>query len=259
MAKKISSFFYIALGLSIIIFVSLFMSYFKIIEGDQNSNKDDFVAFLKINLGTSRGKVVPFPLGSYTLTTTSGKHSNTVDFSMNRVVSVNTNYDVDSGQNIMNRKIIIKPKDTGGSNNINIGDVIPKKFELDISFNQMTYSLTSMAELKGKDMPYENLNYIDGDQNLNITAIGSIYDNNKNIIGNVSMDSKDMDNQKSFIINIQNPQLVDFKLKSIVVTFIIPLPMGAQLGIPVPPPIDSRVMSKIPKLDPDAEYSSYAG
>ena len=131
MAKKNIYFFYIILGLSLIIFASLSLTFFKIriIEGAEDRSADDFKIALKINLSDKNGRIVPYPLGSYTLNTTSGKHSKTVDFSMNEVATVKTNYDIDASGNIADRIVTITPKNTGGSKNPNIGDAITKRFK----------------------------------------------------------------------------------------------------------------------------------
>jgi hypothetical protein len=266
MAKKNAYIFYIILGLSLIIFASLSLTFFKIriIEGSQDRNADDFKVSLKINLSDKNGRVVPYPLGSYTLKTDSGKYSKTVDFSMNEVASIKTIYDVDASGNISDRIVTITPKNTGGSNNPNIGDSITKRFKLDISFNQITYKLVTFAELKAKDQlsglggapepdptnKSGHLNFIDSDNNLVITGIGSIYDKAKKNIGDVSLDNSDMNNEKTFLIDMRNPANIDYKLKSIQIRFRTPLPLTAQVPA-APPPIDPAIIKKIPPIDPN--------
>jgi hypothetical protein len=255
MAKKSTYLFYIILALSLIIFGCLSLTFFKIniIEGasSTSNNADDFSVAMNITLNSSKGKIVPYPIGSYTVTTTSGKYSATTDFSMNKpAVYVKTNYDVDASKNIVNRIITVSPKDTGGSTNINIRDVITNKFILDISFNQIGYKLNTMADLKARDLPYENLNYIDGNNNLIITSLGAIYDKNKKKIGSVNMDDTDMNNEKTYAIVMENQEDRFLDIKKIIITFIIPLPLLASVPA-APPPIDPKLIAKLPKLDPN--------
>ena len=141
MAKKSAYLFYIILALSLIIFGTLSLTFLKIniIEGldESSKNTDEFSIGLKIDLNNKKGRIVPYPLGSYTVTTTSGKYSATTDFSMNQPATyIKTKYDVDASKNIVNRIVTISPKNTGGSSNINIGDVITNRFVIDISFNK---------------------------------------------------------------------------------------------------------------------------
>jgi hypothetical protein len=114
MAKKSAYLFYIILALSLIIFGTLSLTFFKIniIEAADVSSKnaDEFSIGLKIDLNSKKGKIVPYPLGSYTVTTTSGKYSATTDFSMNQPATyVKTKYDVDASKKIVDRIITIAP------------------------------------------------------------------------------------------------------------------------------------------------------
>ena len=269
MAKKSAYLFYIILALSLIIFGCLSLTLFKIniIESATGTgdNTDEFAVAMNITLNGSKGKIVPYPLGSYTVTTSSGKYSATKDFFMNEQATyVKTNYDVDASQNIVNRIVKIVPKDTGGSTNINIGDVITNRFQLDISFNQVEYKLNTLADIKGKNLTAtkdqqivaDNLNYIDGNNNLNITALGTIYDTKKVKIGEVTQDDTDMNNTKTFFIKMNNPVDTNYKLKSIIITFMVPLPLIDMSTLPpVPPPIDPGIVKNFPAADPNLNYN----
>jgi len=253
MARKSAYLFYIILALSLIIFGSLSLTLFKIniIEGATTSNTDEFSVAMNINLNSSKGKIVPYPKGLYTVTTTSGKYSATTDFSMNQPATyIKTNYDLDASNNIVNRIITIAPKDTGGSSNINIRDTITNKFTVDISFNQIGYKLNTLADLKAKELPSDNLNYIDGNNNLIITSLGTIYDKNKKKIGSVNMDDTDINNEKTYAVVMENQEDRFLDIKKIIITFIIPLPLLASVPA-APPPIDPKLIAKLPKLDPN--------
>jgi hypothetical protein len=107
-----------------------------------------------------------------------------------------------------------------------------------------------MADLKARDLPYENLNYIDGNNNLIITSLGAIYDKNKKKIGSVNMDDTDMNNEKTYAIVMENQEDRFLDIKKIIITFIIPLPLLASVPA-APPPIDPKLIAKLPKLDPN--------
>jgi hypothetical protein len=206
----------------IIFFIYLLLNHFnsKIYEGATTSkgNEDDFTVALNVKLSNYKnGRIVPFPKGSYTLTTESGKSTQEIYFTMNEPASVTTYYSTDpTTKKMLNRIITISPTDTGGSDNINVKDIIPNNFELDISFNQVTYQLESLSSITSRnltpgsksDTSMSELNYIDRDNTLIITGIGNIYDTKHNQIGSVSMDNNDMYNQKSFKIIVNNPKNV---------------------------------------------------
>jgi len=268
MAKKSAYLFYFILALSLIIFGCLSLTFFKIkiIEPatSTNNSADDFAVSMNIKLNSSKGKIVPYPLGSYTVTTSSGQYSATTDFSMNQPAHLKTTYDVDASQNIVDRIITITPKNTGGSTNINIGDVITNRFQLDISFNQVEYKLSTLADVKGKNLLLpkdkqivaDNMNYIDPNNNLIITALGTIYNSNKGKIGDVTQDDTDMNNTKSYSIKMLNPSDTDYKLKSIKITFVVPLPMlDVSTLPPVPPGVDSSISKNFPAANPNLNYS----
>ena len=258
MAKKSAYLFYIIVALSLLIFLSFLISYFniKIFEGATSKNQDDFSVNMNIKLNNSKGKIVPYPLGSYTVTTTSGKYSKTMDFSMNQPVFITSNYDIDASQNIVNRIITISPKNTGGSKNINIGDVITNKFVLDISFNNVAYKLDTVADLKSKNMPTEYLNRIDNNNNLIITSLGTIYDKNKKKIGSVNADDSDINNEKTYAVAMENTEDKYLDIKKIIITFIIPLPL-LSFAPAAPPPNDPKLIAKLPKLDPNMSNDKF--
>ena len=261
MAKKSAYLFYIILALSLIIFGTLSLTFFKIniIEGADASSKntDEFSIGMKIDLNSKKGKIVPYPLGSYTVTTTSGKYSATIDFSMNQPAAyVKTKYDVDASKKIVDRIITISPKDTGGSTNINIGDVITNKFILDISFNNVAYKLDTIEDLKSKGVSTDNLNYIDNNNNLIITTLGTIYDKNKGKIGNVNADDTDIYNDKTYVINMENKEDRFLDIKKIIIRFMIPLSLLAYAPA-APPPNDPKLIAKLPKQDPNMSNDKF--
>jgi hypothetical protein len=255
MAKKSVYLFYIILALTLIIFGCLCLTFLKIriIEGATatGNNTDEFDITMNIILSDNRGKIVPHPLGSYTVTTNSGQYLKIVDFSMNNPITITTTYDVDVSQNIVDRNITIIPKDTGGSKNISIGDVITNQFKLEIVFKQIEYKLNTVAEIKAKNLPSDNLNFIDENKNLIITALGTIYDASKNKIGDVTQDEEDIDNTKMYVINMKNPLEVNYKLKSIIIKFFIPLPVISSET--------QALIDKMPPLDPNMSSSELTG
>jgi hypothetical protein len=268
MAKKSAYLFYFILALSLIIFGSLSLTFFKIniIEAatSTNNDADDFAVAMNIKLNSSKGKIVPYPLGSYTVTTSSGQYSATTDFSMNQTAQIKTKYDIDASQNIVDRIITIAPKNTGGSTNINIGDVITNRFQLDISFNQIEYKLNTLADIKGKNLTAkkdqqviaDNLNYIDANNNLNITALGTIYNANKGKIGEVTQDDTDTNNTKTYAIKMLNPSDTNYKLKSIIIKFMVPVPAIDMESLPpVPPGVDPSISKNFPAANPNLNYS----
>jgi hypothetical protein len=261
MAKKSAYLFYIILALSLIIFGTLSLTFLKIniIEGvdESSKNTDEFSIGLKIDLNNKKGRIVPYPLGSYTVTTTSGKYSATTDFSMNQPATyIKTKYDVDASKNIVNRIVTITPKNTGGSSNINIGDVITNRFVIDISFNNVAYKLDTIPDLKSKSMPTDNLNYIDSNNNLIITTLGSIYDKNKSKIGSVNADDNDIYNDKTYAINMENKEDRFLDIKKIIIRFMIPLSLFAYAPA-APPPNDPKLIAKLPKQDPNMSNDKF--
>jgi len=253
MIKKSRYIIYI-IGLIILICISLLIQSLKItiLEGATatNSSKDNFTVFMNVKTYNSQGKIVPYPLGSYKITTTSGKFNETQNLSMNVPLKIKTNYDVDGSNNIVNRIINIAPsyqnmKNGECSDNINICNSFANQFELDISFNEIEYKLTTMAELIARNIPSSNLNYIDDNNNLIIKAIGTIYDKNKTSIGDVSMDGSDSNNQKSYIIKMTNPNNVNYKIKNIIITFILPTPLIDMAAMGAPPGVDPAVIKKL--------------
>jgi len=261
MAKKSAYLFYIILALSLIIFGTLSLTFFKIniIEGANTSSKntDEFSIGIKIDLNSKKGKIVPYPLGSYKVSTSSGKYSATTDFSMNQPAAyVKTNYDVDNSNKIVDRIITISPKDTGGSTNINIGDVITNRFVIDINFNNVAYKLNTIEDLKSKGVSTDNLNYIDKNNNLIITTLGTIYDKNKGKIGSVNMDDTDIYNDKMYVINMENKDDKFLDIKKIIIRFMIPLPLSAYSPA-APPPNDPKLIAKLPKLDPNMSNDKF--
>jgi hypothetical protein len=258
MAKKPNFLYYIIILLFVICFC-IYLQTFKstFIEGATSTinDADDFTIFMNIKLKNSKGYVVPQPLGNYTVKTTSGKFSITEDFSMNEPKLIKTHYDVDEKKNIVNRNITIIPSYNGlkpgeCKKNINICNTFPNKFDLDISFNQIEYKFETMANLIAANRPASYLNYIDPDNNLIITSIGTIYDKKKNNIGDVSMDGNDMNNQKSFIIKMQNNNNEEFDIKKIIITFMVPLPFMDAVPY-MPPAVDPKIIKSIPPPDPD--------
>jgi len=261
MAKKSEYLFYIILALSLIIFGTLSLTFFKIniIEGANatSNNTDEFSVGLKIDLNNKKGRIVPYPLGSYTVTTRSGKYSATTDFSMNQPAAyIKTKYDVDASKKIVDRLITIAPKDTGGSTNINIGDVITNRFILDISFNNVAYKLDTIEDLKSKGMPIDFLNYIDDKNNLIITTLGTIYDKNKGKIGSVNADDNDLYNDKTYVINMENKEDKFLDIKKIIIRFMIPLSLFAYAPA-APPPVDPKLIAKLPALDPNMSNDKF--
>jgi hypothetical protein len=278
MAQKLKSktLLYIILGLVCILLLSLIIGYFKrkyMTEGiEMNNNKDNFTVSLNITSNTPNGLVDPFPYGTYTLETSSGEYKSSLDFSMNEPTVVKTFYSVDMSNNVADRTITIYPKKT--SNTVqplnNRGDIITNQFTLDISFNEMTYKLKLPAEQildispttkpgsinSSKVIPTPTpskasfANYIDKNNNLIITGIGIIYDKNKNNVGSVGMDNKDMNNQKTFVITMKNSENINFNLNKIIITFIFPI----SLLDSIPPPLDDKLLNQIPKLDPNTDY-----
>jgi len=210
------------------------------------------MTFKKTN---DNGKVIPQPYGNYSISTKSGKFSKSVDLSLNSPTVVSTNFDVDSSNNIVNRTVTIAPKvgpsklEYCGSLStlccspypdcVNpastkfkspqccdpvYGDVIPNIFDLDISFNQVTYQLQSEDTVAVSSKLPKYLNYIDNSLNLIINGMGTIYDNSNSNIGTVGTDIKDANNKKSFAIKITNPVNTYYNIKSIIITFVVPLP-----------------------------------
>lgn len=260
MVKRSRYIIYI-IGLIIIICISLFIQSLKIsiLEGATatNSSKDNFTVYMNVKTYNSQGKIVPYPLGSYKLTTTSGKYSETRDFSMNVPLKIKTNYDVNASNNIVNRIINISPSYSNMkigecTHNINICNSFANQFEIDISFNEIEYKLNSMADLIARNLPSTNLNFIDDNNNLLITAIGTIYDKNKTNIGEVSMDGTDSNNQKSYVIKLANPNDINYKIKNIIITFIFPIPLTDMSSLGLPPAASPAVMSKLKQPDPDS-------
>jgi len=276
MRQKSKILLYIILGLVCISLLSLFIGYFKnkyITEGaDFNNNKDNFAVSLNVITNNSNGLLDPFPNGTYILETSSGNYKSSMDFSMNQLAKINTFYAVDTSNNVSNRVVTIYPKKTTTTttkSTKNTGDVIPNQFTLDISFNEMTYKLLLPAEQilnvssvqtsptdnsitpAPTTKPPSNANFIDGTNNLIITGIGSIYDKRKNNIGSVTMDNKDMNNQKTFLITMKNSDNINFNLNKIIITFTLPVPVLDKM----PPMMDSKIIKQIPKLDPDTNYN----
>jgi len=275
MRQKPKLLLYIILGLMCVLLLSLIIGYFKnkfMVEGaDFNNNKDNFTVSLNVVTSTSNGLIDPFPNGTYTLETSSGNYKNSVDFSMNQPTMVKAFYSVDMSNNVSNRVITIYPKKTKNTSSptTNRGDVIPNQFTLDISFNEMTYKLSLPAEQilnvsSIQTSPSDNkitpapttkppsyANYIDRTNNLIITGIGNIYDRRKINIGSVSMDNKDMNNQKTFLITMKNSENINYNLNKIIITFTLPIPVLDA----IPPMMDSKIIKQIPKLDPDTNYN----
>jgi hypothetical protein len=230
------------------------------------STQDDFKIALNVKLSDKNGRMVPFPKGFYKLTTRSGSSIDNIEFTMNNVVNINTISQVKNNSDILeNRVITIEPKITDDSGNINIKDVIPNSFTFDVSFNQNTYILDSAASLKAENelktssnekVSTQFLNKIDDNGTLNITALGAIYDTNKKKIGDVSQDSMDTNNEKSFNIKVNVPTNPDDLLKSyikkMIITFKYPVPTASKTGMPKPPPpIPQGIVDSIPAPNPD--------
>jgi hypothetical protein len=217
MAKKSNFLLYIIIGLLLIICISLYFQYIKnkIFEGATSINiNDDFTVSLDVQLSGKNGRLVPFPIGSYALSTTSGMQRKTIDFSMNSdPVTVNTYYQVDASGVKLPRAITVVPIETGISKDINEQDIIPNKFKLTIEFKQVLYKLTSFSEKKAQETvnsekrDNKRSNYIDANKTLIISGIGAIYDKNGNTIGNASKDSSNMENEKIFIIEVNKPDI----------------------------------------------------
>jgi len=272
MVKKLRINTIVIVGLILVLCISLVTLFYKnrYVEGANNYNADDFSVALNVKLNGKLGRIVPFPTGSFNILTSSGKTNKSVDFDMNEIVNIKTTYNTDSTGNILDRNIAIKPKSTGTSRNINIGDVIPNRFSLDISFNQTAYKLNSIADLKAqneleqatdpsKKVSLYNLNVLDNNQNLIITGMGTIYDTNNNKIGTVSMNGSDINNDKSFNIKVDIPTDPKNLLKSYIniikITFIYPKPIASKTGMPVPPPpIPQSIVNSIPA--PSKDYAS---
>jgi hypothetical protein len=283
MAKKNTGILFFIIGFLISISICFFFYYYSnligsnLIENIQGigepikgtaaklkDHEDDFTINLKVDMLNKGGLIVPHPYGSYTVSTTSGKHSISTDISMNNPIYIKTTLDVDGSNNIMNRTVTIKPKSTGvvpycgslsetaGTDcDPNKGDVIPNVFTLDISFNQVTYQLETIASLKAKELPYKYINHIDSNRNLLISVTGPIYDSTRNKIGDVNLDTTDMYNENSFSITVQNPKNTYFNLNSIVITFIVMLPIATLAPTAPPAGATSSLMNKLPALDPN--------
>ena len=264
MVKKFKTNTYIIIGLICLLFVSFFIYVFniKLIEGLDN-NDDDFSITFKVQLSNKQGRIIPFPKGSYNIETKSGKKYVNTDFSMNDTVNIKTSCDTDTSGVPLDRIIIIKPIFSDNSDkNTNIRDVIPNQFSIDISFNQHAYKLDTVSDLKAvnelaKDKSEKvsttYLNQIDSNGILMITAMGTIYDNNNKKVGNVAMDSTDMDNDKAFNINVSIPSDPKNLLKAYVnevhFTFTYPVPVSSKNNMPVPPPTPSQaIIDAIPTL-----------
>ena len=264
MVKKFKINTYIIIGLICLLFVSIFIYVFNIktIEGLDN-NKDDFTLTLKVQLSNKQGRIIPFPKGSYNVETKSGKKHTNTNFSMNNPVKINTSFDTDDSGLPMNRIIIVKPIISDDNDkNTNIQDVIPNQFSMDILFNQNAYKLDTISDLKATNelandksekVSTAYLNQIDSNGDLIIIAMGSIYDNNKKKIGNVSMDSADMNNDKAFNINVDIPpnpkNLLKSYINKIKIIFKYPVPVSTKNNMPVPPPTPSQaIIDNIPPL-----------
>jgi len=243
---------FIILGLLLIIFAMLFFYYFyfKTIEG--MSVEDDFSVSLNVKLNDrSQGKMVPFPNGSYNVSTTSGNTNSTLDFSMNSVATINTTCEHDASGNPLNRIITISPvittsdKKNDESDCIIYQDVLPNVFLLDISFNQNTYVLETISDIKASNqinsdksnqLSFQELNTIDSNGDMNLKAIGPIYYNSVSI-GKVDADNSDPFNEKSFkikvdltpVIPVQNCKAYINKIK---ITFKYPIPTLSKISGP---------------------------
>jgi hypothetical protein len=217
MAKKSNILLYIIIGLLLIISISLYFQYIKnkIFEGATSKGaNDDFTVSMNVRLADKNGRLVPFPLGSYALSTRSGTKTKNLDFTMNSdPVTVDTYYSLDGEGVKLPRTITIVPNKTGNSKDINEQDIIPNKFKLTIEFKQVLYKLTSFSEKKAEETVNpeqknnKRSNYIDTNKTLIINGIGAIYDKDGNPIGNVSKDSSDMENEKIFIIEVNKPEI----------------------------------------------------
>jgi hypothetical protein len=233
MVKKNGFYSYIIIGLLIFLGLSLIIQYFniKILEG-LDGNKDDFTVALNVKLSDRNGKIIPQPIGSYEIKTKSAGFLDqgtraTYDFSMNKVLKVDTIFDKDENNNAKDRTIFIEAKRTN-SNEFKdlVKDVIPNKFKLDITFNNVGYILKTVADLKAANKllavkkeqnnekitpaePIPLLNVLRPDGLLLIQGVGSIYkvdtnnmNDNSNPVGNVQ---NDMNNEKAFNITVNVP------------------------------------------------------
>jgi hypothetical protein len=235
MVKKNGFYSYVIAGLLIFLGLSLIIQYFNIrlLEG-LDGNKEDISIALNVKLSDKNGKIIPQPIGSYGFATKSAGFMDegtmaTYDFSMNKVLKVNTTLDKDENNNVKDRTMIIQAKKTKSSNsNDLVKDVIPNKFTLDISFNDVGYILKTVADLKAANKllavkkeqnneqktpaePIPVLNILRPDGLLMIQGIGTIYKvntnsmddkNNDNPVGNVQ---NDMNNEKAFKITVNVP------------------------------------------------------
>jgi len=269
MAKKNIFYIYIIVGLLIFLGLSLIIQYFNIrlVEG-LDGNKDDFAIALNVKLNDGNGKIVPQPIGSYNVKTTSGGTVFTRDFLMNEVLNVKTTLEKDSNNSVLDRTIEITAIHTNTSDLKDIvKDIIPNKFALDISFNQVGYVLNTVADLKAavelrsigdkedrkksNDMSIPQLNILTDNGILLIKGIGPIYkvSDSSSPIGGVQVD---MNNEKAFKISINIP--IDTKnvtkdyVKAILITFKYPVPTSSKTNMPIPPaPLSQSTVDKIPR------------
>jgi len=264
MVKKFKINTYIIIGLICLLLVSLFIYAFniKLIEGLDN-NDDDFTVTFKVQLSNKQGRIIPFPKGSYNIETKSGKKYVNTDFSMNDAVNIKSSCDTDTSGVPLDRIIIIKPIISDDNDkNTNIQDVIPNQFSIDISFNQYAYKLDTVSDLKATNELAKDksekvsttyLNQIDSNGILMISAMGTIYDNNNKKVGNVAMDSTDMNNDKAFNINVNIPpdpkNLLKAYINEVHFTFKYPVPVSSKNNMPLPPPTPPQsVIDNIPPL-----------
>jgi hypothetical protein len=259
MVKKLKINTIIIVGLIFLLCISLFTLFYRnrLFEGIDNDNEDNFAVALNVKLHGKNGRIVPYPNGSFNITTNSGNTNKSLDFDMNEVANIKTTYNKNKDGNILNRIVTIKAVPTSKSNNINVGDVIPNVFSLDISFNQVKYKLKTISDLKATNElaintsqieSTDNLNILDNDSNLIITGIDNVYDKNAKKIGTVSAD---INNEKAFNIKIDIPidpkDVLKAYIKTINVTFIYPLPLSSKTNMPIPPPpLPQSVVDSIP-------------
>jgi len=215
------------------------------VETLDNKNSDNFSLSLNVVLEKRNGIILPYPAGLFTVTTMSGKNdrnSVTMDFSMNDTVNVVTSYNTDTSNNILDRKIIIKPKETyiDPEKSSYIDNVIPTAFTLKITFDKIYYKLGDLTIPEDKK---SKSNYIDSNNNLIIADQGTIYDNNNVKIGNAGLDTSDPSERKTYTITIDTPNDEIF-IETITILFIIPI-SKADLMMPELPALPA-----IPKVMP---------